>query len=159
MHKKILYSIFLLLSIALATFLFVFFRFANDVKVQEIPKEKNDSFVDLQEKKDSVWIEKMSVIKSRDFSMPVTELLMEIDLKQVVSKKDKKYKLVISDIDRYSIFCLLQILSKNKLSYTIVKEKERSNIYVSSKEKQKLEKAVKELKDYDIESNIIEGSK
>ncbi len=98
----------------------------------------------------------MANSKDSQFSFPVNELFMQIDLKTYIPPKVKSFRLVIDRYDRYSLFCVVQTLSSMDLPYILEKKNKVPNIHVGSKTKESLDKVVNKLKDYDIESKIIE---
>ncbi len=81
---------------------------------------------------------------------------MQIDLKKYIPPKIKSYRLIVDRADRYSLFCIVQTLSQMNLPYVVEKKDRVPNIYVGSKTQNSLKSVVERLKDYDIESKIVE---
>ncbi|MDD3324157.1 MAG: hypothetical protein PHN38_03420 [Sulfurospirillaceae bacterium] len=105
---------------------------------------------------DAMWVKELAQKDNKEFSFPVNELFMQIDLRESISRKIKSYKLVIDKADTYSLFCIVQTLSTFDLPYVIVKEQKAPMIYLSDKSDTVLKKIVVELEKYDIKSKIIE---
>jgi hypothetical protein len=81
---------------------------------------------------------------------------MQIDLKAYVPPKVKFFRLVVDRTDRYSLFCILQTLSSFNLPFVLSKQTQYPTVYVTSKTKESLDSVIKRLKEYEIESKIIE---
>ena len=106
--------------------------------------------------KNKTWSKALAVVNEIKFSFPVNELYMQIDLKKYITPKVKSYRLVIDRADRYSLFCIVQTLSQMNLPYVVEKRDEVPTIYVGSKTQSLLGSVIEKLKDYDIESKIVE---
>jgi len=156
MQKKVTIALFALLVITLGM---VLSNLLNEdsgsmqIDAQYLSPSQKKSEVKL---KSRTWSEALAVSKETKFSFPVNELYMQIDLKKYIPPKVKSYKLVVDRADRYSLFCIVQTLSQMKLPYVVEKIDEVPTIYIGSKTEDALENVVNKLKDYDIESKIIE---
>jgi len=156
MQKKVTIALFALLVIALGT---VLFNLLNEdsgsiqIDAQYLSPSQKKSEVTL---KNRTWSEALAVSNETKFSFPVNELYMQIDLKKYIPPKVKSYRLVVDRADRYSLFCIVQTLSQMNLPYVVEKKDRVPNIYVGSKTEDSLKKVVDKLKDYDIESKIVE---
>lgn len=106
--------------------------------------------------KNKTWTQELANSNESMFSFPVNELYMQIDLKQYVPPKVKSFRLVVDRTDRYSLFCIVQTLSSMNLPFVVDKKNKVPVIHVSSKTEESLKGVVQKLKDYDIESKIIE---
>jgi len=156
MQRKVTLSLFVLLIIALGAFLSNLL--SDDNSIVQIDEQYLSP---LQQKskdihKNRTWSEALVSSKKAKFSFPINELYMQIDLKKYIPPKTKSYRLVVDRADRYSIFCIVQTLSQMNLPYVVEKKDKVPLIYVGSKTDKSLEKVVDKLKDYDIESKIIE---
>jgi len=156
MQKKVLIALFSLLIILLSV---VLVNLLNG-KISNIEVSAKYPSPSLSDNKleftKASWAKEMANSKDSKFSFPVNELFMQIDLKTYIPPKTKSFKLVIDKSDRYSLFCVVQTLSSMNLPYILEKNSKVPNIHVGSKSKESLEKVVNKLKDYDIESKIIE---
>ena len=115
----------------------------SQIKSEEIPKNKT-------------WSQELANAKDSKFSFPVNELYMQIDLKSYIPPKVKSFELVVDRADRYSLFCIVQTLSSMDLPFVVDKKNKIPVIHVSSKTESYLKGVVKKLKEYDIESKIVE---
>ncbi len=156
MQKKVTIVLFVLMVVILS---FVLISMLNDnnsrvqIDEQYLSPSQKQSEVTLKSK---TWSELLANSKETKFTFPVNELYMQIDLKKYIPPKVKSYRLVVDRADRYSIFCIVQTLSQMNLPYVVEKKDRVPVIYVSSKTEDSLEKIVDKLKDYDIESKILE---
>jgi hypothetical protein len=156
MQKKILGVFFTLLFVGIIGILYNFFNYADEAIVET---KKYISPIDQQNKINpptSSWIKGLAKSNKNRYEYPVNELFMQIDLHKYIPPKVKSYKLVISNIDRYSVFCVVQTLSNLNLPFVLSKDKNTPNISISSSSEKKLKKVTNRLKQYDIQSKIVE---
>ncbi len=156
MQKKILGILLTFLLIGVVIFLYTLYNYTVDteVEVKEYPspikKEiKNQKFTES-------WIEDLAKSSKKSYTLPVNELYMHIELFKYVPPKIKSYRLVINNIDRYSMFCIVQTLSSFNLPFVFSKESGTPSIFLGSKNQKILKEIVKKLKKYDIQSKIVE---
>lgn len=157
MQTKVLLGFFILLIGALSLFL------GNLLSSDEVSVPIDQEYLSSLDKKNNpqifqekTWTKELAVSNSTKFTFPVNELFMQIDLKKYVPPKVRFFRLVVDKTDRYSLFCILQTLSSFNLPFVLEKESHYPNVYVTSKSKQSLVKIVSRLKEYDIESKIVE---
>ncbi len=159
MNKKILFSIFTLLLLFVIVLLAVLLNNSDNglkdiAQYPNSPKNKNS----ISNTAFTSWTKKLSNYKQRDFMMPVTDLFVSIKFKTKAKKENKKrekfFKLIVSNLDNYSLFCILQIFKNEKLPFVIQKGNGNSQIYISTNKKNDLENISNELKRYDINSKI-----
>jgi hypothetical protein len=156
MQKKVTLALFTLLIVVLGM---VLLNLLNDesgsihIEAEYLsPSQKKSEEV----LKSRTWSEALASSKDSKFSFPVNELYMQIDLKKYIPPKVKSYRLVVDRTDRYSLFCIVQTLSQMNLPYVVEKRDRVPIIYVGSKTENSLKNVVQKLKDYDIESKIVE---
>jgi hypothetical protein len=157
MQTKVLLGLFGVIIVILGVFLMNLLNF-DETKVHVgkeylSPLDTNKQEISFQEK---TWAGELALSKSAQFTFPVNELFMQIDLKKYVPPKVKFFQLVVDKTDRYSLFCILQTLSSFNLPFVLEKEAKYPNVYVTSKTKEPLKKMIKRLKEYDIDSKIVE---
>ncbi|NOX15875.1 MAG: hypothetical protein GXP61_07620 [Epsilonproteobacteria bacterium] len=156
MQKKILGVFFTLLFVGVIGILYSFFNYTNDTIVQTkqypSPMQKENKTQNIR----SSWISGLAKSSKNKYEYPVNELFMQINLHKYIPPKVKSYKLVISNIDRYSVFCVIQTLSDLNLPFVLSKDKNVPNIYINSSKDDMLKKVTKKLKEYDINSKIVE---
>ncbi len=156
MQKKVTIALFVLLVIVLGM---VLSNLLNEdtpgvhIEAQYLSPSQIKSEETLKKK---TWSETLAVSHKTKFSFPVNELYMQIDLKKYIPPKIKSYRLIVDRADRYSLFCIVQTLSQMNLPYVVEKKDRVPNIYVGSKTQNSLKSVVERLKDYDIESKIVE---
>lgn len=156
MQKKVTIALFALLIVALSMVLLNLLN--EEVSSVQIdaqylsPSQKKSEEV----KKERTWSQSLAGVKETKFSFPVNELYMQIDLKKYIPPKVKSYRLIVDRADRYSLFCIVQTLSQMNLPYVVEKKDKTPIIFVGSKTKNSLKSVVSRLKDYDIESKIVE---
>jgi len=156
MQKKVTLVLFALIIIILG---WVLINLLNDDNnnIQIDAKYLSPSQIKSEEiLKNKTWTEELASSKDSKFSFPVNELYMQIDLKQYVPPKVKSFRLIVDRADRYSLFCIVQTLSSMDLPFVVDKKNKIPIIHVSSKTEDSLKGVVEKLKDYDIESKIIE---
>ena len=156
MQKKVTIVLFALLVVSLSM---VLLKLLNEevsgvqIDAQYLsPSQKKSEVV----KKERTWSQSLAGAKEAKFSFPVNELYMQIDLKKYIPPKVKSYRLIVDRADRYSLFCIVQTLSQMNLPYVVEKKDKIPIIFVGSKTKKSLKSVVSRLKDYDIESKIVE---
>ena len=156
MQKKVTIALFVFLVSALGVVLLNLLN-VEDRNVQIDLQYLSTSQIKTEERlKSRTWIEAFAGSKESEFSFPVNELYMQIDLKKYIPPKVKSYRLVVDRADRYSLFCIVQILSQMNLPYIVEKRDKIPTIYIGSKTRDLLNSVVQKLKDYDIESRIEE---
>jgi len=77
-------------------------------------------------------------------------------LQKYIPPKVRSFKLVIQNMDRYSLFCVMQTLQSFNLPFVITRDKMLPSIYIGSSSEKKLKNIEKKLKKYDIDSKVIE---
>ena len=156
MQKKILGVFFIVLFFGVIGILYSSFNYTDD-KIKE-PKEYLSPVIKDQHiaKLDKSWIDNLEKSKKSKYSYPVNELFMHIDFQKNIQSKTKLYKLVIQNIDRYSLFCVMQTLQNFNSPFVVLKQKYAPTIYLGSNNDKKLKRIKRKLKEYDIDSKIIE---
>ncbi len=158
MSKKILFSIFALLSLFVIVLLVILLSNTNNIP-NTLTRHKNSSALSSNSKiKNYTWAKKLSDYKQRDFMMPVTDLFISIKFKtnnkKVFKKKKKYFRLIISNLDNYSLFCILQVFENKKIPFVIQKSYNNSKIYMNADKMIDLSSISKELMKYNIKSKI-----
>jgi len=156
MQKKVTIALFALLVVALGMVLSNLLNEETssvhiDAKYLSPSQKKSEEIL-----KSKTWSQALASTNETKFSFPVNELYMQIDLKKYIPPKVKSYRLVVDRADRYSLFCIVQTLSQMNLPYVVEKRDKVPTIYVGSKTQNSLSSIVEKLKDYDIESKIVE---
>ena len=100
------------------------------------------------------WIERFSEHEDQGYFYPVTEIFVEVDLKEP-PKKTISYQLKAGELDPYQLFCLKEVLKKYKLKHVIEQKKDNVKLVVYSKNLAQLKSMVKTLENYAINARII----
>jgi len=156
MQKKILSAFFTILFFGVIGILYNFFNYTDNeiVETKEYlsPIDKKEKIQNLSKS----WINSLVKNRNSSYFYPVNELYMHIDLQKYIAPKVKSYKLIIQNIDRYSLFCVMQTLQGFSLPFVISKQKVTPVIYMGSDNKKRLKKVESELQKYGINSKIVE---
>ncbi len=159
MNKKILFSIFTLLLLFVVVLLIVLLNSSDNglegtIRYPNSPKNKNN----ISNIVFSNWTKKLSSYKQRNFMMPVTDLFISINFKtkaaKVHKRREKYFRLVVPNLDNYSLFCILQILDNKNMPFVVQKGYGGSRIYMNANSEHDLKNISDELKKYDINSKI-----
>jgi len=116
----------------------------------DIPQAKDLPALPSKEK----WIERFSDQEQEGYFYPVTEIFVEVDLKDP-PKKTTIYQLKAGDLDPYQLFCLKEVLKQDSVKYMFEQKKEEMKLVIYSKNLKQLENIVKKLKNYAINASII----
>jgi len=100
------------------------------------------------------WIERFSEHENQGYFYPVSEIFVEVDLKEI-PKKTKIYQLKAGDLDPYQLFCLKEVLKQYKLKYMFEQKKDEMRLVIYSENLSQLKNIVKTLKNYAINASII----
>ena len=100
------------------------------------------------------WIERFSEHENQGYFYPVTEIFVEVDLKEP-PKKTTTYQLKAGDLDPYQIFCLKEVLKHYQVKYMFEQKKEDMKLIIYSENLTQLEKIMKTLKNYAINASIV----
>ncbi len=156
MQKKILIVFFISLFLGVIG---VLYSFLNYTDTEFIETKEYLSPLDKKEKRKSFaksWIDSLVKSKKNTYLYPVNRLFIHIDLQKYIPPKVRSFKLVIQNMDRYSLFCVMQTLQSFNLPFVITKDKMLPSIYIGSSSEKKLKNIEKKLKKYDIDSKVIE---
>ncbi len=156
MQKKILGAFFTILFLGVVGMLYSFFNYTDNRIVQT---KEYLSPIDQETKVQNIgrsWIDRLVKSRNSNYLYPVNELYMHIDLQKYIAPKVKSYKLIIKDVDRYSLFCVMQTLQGFNMPFILTKEKAAPAINMESDNQKRLEEIEKKLKRYGINSKIVE---
>lgn len=156
MQKKILIALFTLLLLGVGWVLASLLSHEDSQARMNYEYLSPSENIEVDKIQKNSWAKDLANPQAAKFSFPVNELFMQIDLKKYVPPKVRFFRVVIDRADRYSLFCIVQTLSSMNLPYVVQTEGKAPTVYVSSKEKAPLGQVVEKLKEYDIESKIIE---
>jgi len=115
----------------------------------DIPQAQDLPNIPSKEK----WIERFSEHEDEGYFYPVTEIFVEVDLKDP-PKKTTIYQLQAGELDPYQLFCLKEVLKQQNVKYMFEQKKEDMKLIIYSKNVVQLKNIVKILKDYAINAKI-----
>jgi len=104
------------------------------------------------------WIERFSEHENQGYFYPVSEIFVEVDLKDP-PETTTTYQLKTNELDPYQLFCLKEVLKKYKLKYMFEQKKDNIKLIIYSKNLSQLENMVKTLENYAINARIIKITK
>lgn len=116
----------------------------------DIPQAKKPSKIPSREK----WIERFSEQEDEGYFYPVTEIFIEVDLKDP-PKKTTLYQLKAGNLDPYQLFCLKEVLKQYKVKYMFEQKRDDMKLIIHSQNLSQLKNIVKTLKNYAINASII----
>ncbi len=116
----------------------------------DIPQAQNVPKIPSREK----WIERFSEHEDEGYFYPVTEIFIEVDLKEP-PEKTTTYQLKARDLDPYQIFCLKEVLRQYQLKYMFEQRRDDVKLVIYSKDLAQLKSIVKLLEKYAINAGIV----
>ncbi len=156
MHTMLAKWLFPAIFVGVAFFLILFLVQVNQTDASiyadkaDIPQAQQLPTVPSKEK----WIERFSKHESQGYFYPVTEIFVEVDLKDP-PKKRRVYQLKAGDLDPYQLFCLKEVLKQYKIKYMFEQKKQDTKLIIYSENLSQLKNIVKTLKNYAINASII----
>jgi len=138
-------------GVAVFSILFLVSINSNDKEVKISPLKIAKEVV--VEKPKQIWLEQFSKTQLQDYSYPVTEILVQVDLNKKLIIKTI-YKLSAKDLDPYQVFCLKEELKQHKLRSYLKKERYNIELLIYSQDKKRLTSLVQSLKNYNISAKI-----
>ena len=156
MHNILAKWLFPAIFVGVAFFLVLFLVQVNqnDASIYadkaDIPQAQDLPSIPSKEK----WIERFSEHEDEGYFYPVTEIFVEVDLKDP-PKKTTIYQLKAGELDPYQLFCLKEVLKQEKVKYMFEQKKEDLKLVIYSKNLSELKSIVAKLKNYAINASII----
>lgn len=142
-----------ILALGVALFLIFFFISINSSvnlgSNEPLSLESNITQIKI----DEIWINHFSQTERLGFSYPVNEVYIKIDLNEKINKTII-YKLSATLLDPYQLFCLKEELKRHKLKFYLKQDKKGMDLFIYSKDVNKLNSLVEILKDYQISASV-----
>ena len=107
----------------------------------------------VQEAPKKVWLNHFSKTERLGYFYPVNEVYIKVDLTENISMSTI-YKLSASHLDPYQLFCLEEELKQHDLKYSLSRDKSGVELFIFSKNINKLNSLVKVLKNYQISATV-----
>ena len=142
-----------LLAIGVAVFIIFFLISINSTeKIDNSEPLTHISEVVIKKPK-KVWLDHFSKTERLGYSYPVEEVYIEVDLINKVANATI-YKLSAPILDPYQLFCLKEELKQHKLKYYLKKDVSSVELFIYSKNIDKLSSLVRVLKNYQISATV-----
>ena len=107
----------------------------------------------VEKKPKKVWLNHFSKTEQLGYFYPVEEVYIEVDLvKKILSSTI--YKLSAPRLDPYQLFCLKEELKQHKLIYSLKRDVNGIELFIYSKNINKLNSLARVLKNYQITATI-----
>ncbi len=156
MHTVLAKWLFPAIFVGVVVFLIFFLIQINQTDVSiydekaDIPQAQQVPKIPSREK----WIERFSEHENQGYFYPVTEIFVEVDLKEP-PQKTTTYQLKAGDLDPYQIFCLKEVLQQYQLKYMFEQRRDDAKLVIHSKDLTQLKSIVKLLEKYAINASIV----
>jgi len=151
--QKILKWLTPLIAVGVAIFLVSFLISINSSEVYYNDKPLAQDEKPIAKKSTKMWLDHFSESERKGYFFPVNEIYVKVNLKEKITKTIT-YKLSARLLDPYQIFCLKEELKQHKLKYYLKKDKMSVELFIYSRQVDKLKKLVKALKNYKISAKI-----
>lgn len=147
--QKILKWFALALMVGVTIFIIFFLISINsdDEFVESKPLVYNENVQQKHQSQD--WLVHFSKAKKLGYFYPVNEVYVKINLSEKINKTIT-YKLSTSKLDPYQIFCLKTELKNRNFKYLLDKNKDGVELFIFSKDKERVNSLVEVLKNYKI---------
>ena len=123
----------------------------------EILQNQSDISVKTPEKEIKTgWLNQLASVKKPNFTLPVNEIFIEFKREAKIDSTRAAFLLLIDKNDIYSLFCVKEVLGSLGIDFAIIKDLNKSQIYLNTADVDLVQKAIKELKNYDINSKVRE---
>ncbi|WP_456381161.1 hypothetical protein [Hydrogenimonas sp.] len=94
-------------------------------------------------------MENLAVRKRPSYTYPVTEVEIDLPLREKTRSR-KVFRLVLSRLDGYKMFCLKQLLERKKIRYAVYRRGENGILMIHDLDRKHLDRIVELVKDYDV---------
>lgn len=158
MGRHALVAIVAFLLILLGVCGLVLYKYASAGNYEILQNQnQSDSSVKIQEKDiKASWIDQLASVKKPNFTLPVNEIFIEFKREARIDSTREAFLLLIDKNDIYSLFCVKEVLGSLGIDFAIVKDLSKSQIYLNTADVDLVQKALKELKKFDINSKVRE---
>lgn len=142
-----------LLAIGVAVFIIFFLISINSIEQidNSVPLRHENETVIKEPKK--VWLNHFSQTQQLGYFYPVQEVYIELELSEKVLS-NTIYKLSAPLLDPYQLFCLKEELKQHKLRYYLKRDTSSVELFIYSKNINKLNSLVQVLKNYQISATV-----
>ena len=139
--KYFFFSIFVLILLILVGIYFKISAVNIDEKITHIPKK-----MELEEK---LNILKVLANTKNKYQFPAKEMYLKVDL-HLQTKTKILYQTIITNLDKYKIFGIEQILELNNIRYSIIKSQSDLKLFINFDKKAQAIKIQKLFKQYNF---------
>lgn len=95
----------------------------------------------------------MAHTKRPSFSYAVSEMEFELPLK-TDPKIKQSFRITLSDLDNYKMFCIRQLLTQEKIKFSMFRKEKNGVLMVHDLERPALERLLKIIHGYNIKTKI-----
>jgi hypothetical protein len=141
------------LSVGVAVFIIFFLISINSIEEIDNSEPLTYKSEVITKNPKEIWLNHFSKTQQLGYFYPVEEVYIEVDLvENIVS--NTMYKLYAPLLDPYQQFCLKEELKQHKLRYYLKKDINSVELFIYSKNIEKLNSLVKVLKNYQISATV-----
>jgi len=120
---------------------------------ERVSYEFSHSSEDVNHSSTQSWLKEMAHTKRPSFSYAVSEMELELPLK-TDPKIKQSFRIILSDLDNYKMFCIRQLLSQEKIKFSMFRKEKNGILMVHDLEGSELERILKIVHGYNIKTKI-----
>jgi len=146
-------------TVSVTILLILFYRYAAqsqpiEAKASEpLSYEFSHSSEDVKHLSEQGWLKEMAHTKRPSFSYAVSEMELELPLK-TDPKIKQTFRIVLSDLDNYKMFCIKQLLTQEKIKFSMFRKEKNGILMVHDLDGSELERILKIVHGYNIKTKI-----
>jgi len=153
--RKAAYWLFPIIAIFVAIFIILFMIQINPTPstIVEESSSADNTLSDESNESSNGWMNGLHLTKEKEYSYPINEVVIEMDIQSSVLKSHK-YHFVVLLKDSYEFFCLKQELKNTNLSYLLNQEGSAMSVEIDSDDYNALANLLLKLKTYQISATL-----
>lgn len=139
-------------TLAVLLLLILLYRYANENDAAVAPSfgvEKRLLEERTKPKPEHKWLEDLAAKKRPSYTYAVSEMELDLPLKRKPQPKTA-YRLRLSHLDGYKMFCIRQVLERHGIDYSILRQGADGVLVVHDLDKPMLQRVVKLVRSYDV---------
>ena len=139
-------------TLAVLVLLILLYRYANENEAVVTPTfevEKRLLKNDEKVKPERKWLEDLAAKKRPSFTYAVSEMELDLPLKKK-PKPRSAYRLKLSHLDGYKMFCIRQVLERHGIGYSILRQGTDGVLVVHDLDEPTLKRVVKMVRSYHV---------
>ncbi|RLA79952.1 MAG: hypothetical protein DRG78_11930 [Epsilonproteobacteria bacterium] len=142
-----------LLTLGVAIFIIFFLISINSIQEIDNSRPLTHQSEVVEKKPEKIWLNHFSKTQQLGYFYPVQEVYIEVDLVKNITS-NTIYKLSAPLLDPYQLFCLKEELKQHKLKYSLKRDDNGVELFIYSKNFNKLNSLVRVLKNYQISATV-----